>query len=171
MKALEAPDSMFLDAAEGWLGLGNWQEANQELEKIRPEFRTHPDFLKVRWTACAMAKNWDRCVEVGQSLVEAEPKDSFGWVNRSYALRRSSLGGLQAAYDALTPAADAFKEVEQVGFNLACYACQLGFMEAARQWLAKAFSAAVRHGTASHLKKEALGEVDLKPLWQEIASI
>jgi len=171
MKPLEAPDSLFLEAAEGWLGLGDWQEANQELERIRPELRRHPDVLKVRWTICALAKDWDVSVEIGQLLVEVEPEESFGWVNHAYALRRSSAGGLQAAYHALKPAAERFKDVEQVGFNLACYACQLGALEDARQWLAKAFSAAVRHGTAARLKHEALAESDLEPLWKEIRSI
>jgi len=28
---LEVEDHRYLDAAEGWLGLGNWREANEEL--------------------------------------------------------------------------------------------------------------------------------------------
>jgi hypothetical protein len=162
---------MFLQAAEGWLGLGAWQEANEELGKITIEFQTHPDVLKMRWAVAAVGKQWDACAEVGVLLVEAEPEESFGWVNRSYALRRATGGGLQAAYDALKPAADRFKDVEQVGYNLACYCCQLGRLDEAREWLAKAFSTALRNGRATHLKQEALAETDLKPLWKEIASI
>src|ERR1017187_3279090 len=48
MKPLEPPDSHHLSAAIGWLGLGNWREANEELEKITSELRGHPDVLEVR---------------------------------------------------------------------------------------------------------------------------
>jgi len=37
-------DQRQLDAAEGWLELGNWLEANEELERISPEMRGHPSF-------------------------------------------------------------------------------------------------------------------------------
>ena len=34
---LGANDQRQLEAAEGWLELGNWSEANEELERITPE--------------------------------------------------------------------------------------------------------------------------------------
>ena len=34
MTALEPPDSLHLQAAEGWLGLGDYAAANDELEQI-----------------------------------------------------------------------------------------------------------------------------------------
>jgi hypothetical protein len=37
MKPLTPPNSLHLQAAQGWLELGNHIEANQELEKITPE--------------------------------------------------------------------------------------------------------------------------------------
>jgi hypothetical protein len=167
---LTAPDSMFLQAAEGWLGLGDWKSAQEELEKITPECQTVPVVLKVRWDVCVLGKQWDAGVEIGRMLVEIEPGESFGWVNRSYALRRVSGGGLQAAYDALKPAADRLEDLEQVTFNLACYACQLGKLDEARQWWTKCSSAAARDGSTKRLKQTALAEPDLKPLWQEISS-
>lgn len=169
-KPLTAPDSMFLKAAEGWLGLGDWKSAQEELEKLTPELRSDPVVLKVRWEICVVGKQWDAGVEIGRNLVEAEPEESFGWVNRSYALRRASTGGLQAAYDALKPAADRLKDLEQVTFNLACYACQLGSLDEARQWWAKCLSVAARAGATKRIKKAALAEADLKPLWLEIES-
>ncbi len=38
-KSLDSPDNYHLSAAIGWLGLGNWQEANEELEMIELESR------------------------------------------------------------------------------------------------------------------------------------
>ena len=42
MKSLDSPNNHHLSAAIGWLELGNWQEANEELEKIAPALRAHP---------------------------------------------------------------------------------------------------------------------------------
>ncbi len=49
MKPLEPPDNHHLRAALGWIGLGNFQEANEELEKITPQLRAHPDVLTIRY--------------------------------------------------------------------------------------------------------------------------
>jgi len=40
MKPLEPPDSFHLNAAEGWIGLGNYAAAQEELEHISPANRT-----------------------------------------------------------------------------------------------------------------------------------
>jgi hypothetical protein len=47
MKPLQPPDSHHLSAAIGWIGLSHCQEANEELEKIVPGLRAHPDVLEV----------------------------------------------------------------------------------------------------------------------------
>ena len=40
---------MHLKAAAGWIQLGDYDSANDELEKIRAEWRAHPDVLDLRW--------------------------------------------------------------------------------------------------------------------------
>ena len=47
-KALGHPDNLHLQAAQGWLELGNHVEANEELEKIVSTLRSHPDVLEIR---------------------------------------------------------------------------------------------------------------------------
>lgn len=41
-------DHRHLEAARGWLGLADWQSANDELEEITPTVRAHPEVLRVR---------------------------------------------------------------------------------------------------------------------------
>jgi len=53
MKELSNADKFQIEAAEGWLMLGNPVEANEELEKISPENRRHPAALSVRWQVYA----------------------------------------------------------------------------------------------------------------------
>ena len=40
---------MHLKAAAGWIQLGGYDSANEELENIRAEWRAHPDVLDLRW--------------------------------------------------------------------------------------------------------------------------
>jgi ABC-type phosphate/phosphonate transport system ATPase subunit len=42
---------MHLEAAAGWIQLGDYDSANEELENIRAEWRAHPDVLELRWFA------------------------------------------------------------------------------------------------------------------------
>jgi hypothetical protein len=56
-----------LNAAEGWLELGNHLEADNELDNITPEFRAHPIVLQMRWRVYSQAKKWDRCVEIASA--------------------------------------------------------------------------------------------------------
>ncbi len=56
MSKLRPRGSTQLETADGWLELGNHVEANVELEKIAPQFRAHPEVLKVRWQIYAAAK-------------------------------------------------------------------------------------------------------------------
>jgi hypothetical protein len=53
MNSLKPHHLMHLNAAEGWLGLGDPIEANEELKKIAPVLYSHPDVLEVRYRICA----------------------------------------------------------------------------------------------------------------------
>jgi hypothetical protein len=46
---LPARDQHHLRAAEGWLELGDWRSANEELESVTAALRAHPDVLAMRW--------------------------------------------------------------------------------------------------------------------------
>jgi len=165
VKPLEPPDTFHLDAAIGWLGLGNWQEANEELEKITPQLRAHPDVLEVRLEIYAKAGKWEPCVDLGNALVQAVPESPFGWMQRSFALHE--LKRTQEAADLLKPAADLFPKEWLIRYNLACYACQLGNRKEARTWLELAFEL----GDPKQVKLMALDDPDLEPIWTEIGEI
>jgi tetratricopeptide (TPR) repeat protein len=164
MRLIEPPDIHHLRAALGWLGLGNCTEAEVELEKVSPANRRHPEFLEVRWEWCAKSGEWDTGVEVAEEMVSVSPDEAGGWLNRAYALRRAKGGGLQMAYAALRPAAEKFPKQALICYNLACYCCQMDNLPEAREWFARA----LKLGGAKVIRKMALADDDLKPLWEEI---
>lgn len=167
MKPLAPPDSHHLDAAIGWLGLGCAGDARAELEKISAINLNHPDVLEVRWTLCAHDRHWDDALKIAGLELKAAPGDSSGWLHRAYALRRVRDGGLPQAWDALLPAAEKFPAEPVIAYNLSCYACQMQQTDTALVWL----QCAVKIGNKEAIKKMALDDDDLKPLWKEIEAL
>jgi len=138
MNPLEPPDTLHLQAAQGWLELGNHLEANDELENITPELRAHPAVLAVRWEIYAAAKKWKATLDIAAALIQLDPDDPLGWVHRSYALHE--LKHTAEARDNLLRVVDKFPASATMRYNLACYECQLGRLEQAKEWLKKAFA-------------------------------
>jgi predicted Zn-dependent protease len=120
-----------LRAAQGWAELGNFHEANEELESITASLRSHPDALEVRWQIYAHAKQWAACVDVAEAMVRGAPSNPEAWLHRSYALHE--LSRTQEAFDQLLPAAKKFKKSWIVPYNLACYCAQLLRLDEARE--------------------------------------
>ena len=164
---LEPPDIFHLRAACGWLELGNHLEANEELENITPKLRAHPDVLEIRWQIYAKEFKWDACVDIARAITKLDPARDSGWIHLAYSTRRATNGGLEAARNILTSAAEKFPTVPIIPYNLACYACQLGNLKEAWQWLEKAFDI----GDSKKLKLMALDDHDLEPLWTDISEI
>jgi Flp pilus assembly protein TadD len=164
MKPLEPPDSHHLSAAIGWLGLGNVAEAGAELEKIAPPFQSHPDVLAVQFDIHAAAGKWDAAAEIAGTLTQLEPEEPGAWVSLAYATRRKTGGGIPQARAILIQAHRTFPKEQIIAYNLACYDCQLGDLDAAKAWLDKACTL----GDARRIKLMALQDPDLKPLWPNI---
>ncbi|MBM3869442.1 MAG: tetratricopeptide repeat protein [Verrucomicrobia bacterium] len=165
---LEPPDSHLVRAAEGWVELGLPGEAEAELAGVAPETRAHPKFLHVTWAVHAGRREWSLAHAVAEVIIQTAPDDVTGWVHRAYAARRMEGGGLHRAWDALRPAAEQFPNETIVPYNLACYACQMGNLDAARQWLGRAKVVAQKHGGTESFTQMALADPDLAPLRGEV---
>ena len=164
MKPLEPPDRHHVRAALGWLELGNPAEANEELKRVAPELQAHPAVLMIRYDIHAQAKEWGLAAEAAAGLLQAAPDEPIAWINLAYATRRKPSGSVPAAREILIQAQSKFPGHSLIPFNLACYDCQLGNLEAAKQWLSKAFA----HDDAAEMKMKALADPDLEPMWQQI---
>ena len=167
MKPLEPPDNHHLRAALGWIGLGNFQEANEELEKIAPQLRAHPDVLTIRYVVYAKTEKWDVAAEIAGALVKLTPEEPHAWICLAYATRRKPGGGIPQAREILTQAQPKFPDYSLIPYNLACYECRLGNLETAKRWLEKAFAC----GDAEGMKLMALADADLEPMRKEIAQM
>jgi predicted Zn-dependent protease len=154
-----------LRAAEGWIGLGDWRSANEELEAIAPELHGHPWVLHRRWDVYSLSNDWDLALGVAEVLTRLEPEDKRGWLHKSFALHE--LKRTNEARDNVLAVLDKFPDYSVMRYNLACYECRLGNLAEARKRLAEAF--ALPGGT--ELRAGAMDDPDLRELWNQLGEI
>jgi predicted Zn-dependent protease len=164
MNALQHPDVLYLEAAKGWIILGDLKEANRELDQITLDQQKHPDVLEVRFAIYSKARKWVVCMELAAAMLELAPDRPTAWINSAQTLHE--MKQTQDAWNALYAVRERFPKVATIPYNLACYACKLGRLNDSRKWLRKA----VALGGAQY-KRMALIEADLKPIWEQIKSI
>ena len=165
MKKLEHIDRIHLDAAEGWLGLGDYSSASDELDQITQTSQTHSAVLLLRCDVFQAAEKWEQLSALADSLVQAKPRLLNAWIQRSYALHE--LKRTQAAFDQLLLGVSRFPKQWLIRYNLACYQCQLGNQIEAKKWLDEAIVIA----DEADIRELALGDPDLEPLWPHLAKI
>lgn len=165
MHSLEFPDKHYVRAAEGWLDLGNTEEAAQELRLLSPAASNHPEALELRWRLFAQRKQWDAAFDIAVAVTRACPKNPIGWIHQSYCLHE--MNRTQDAWDLLHPVAERFPEDVTVAYNLACYACRLGNLSQARRWIQRA----IRLRNKKEICQLALKDPDLEELRPYIESL
>jgi len=157
---LEAPDHQHWRAAVGYVELGMFQEANDQLENIDPFNRAAPEVLAVRIAVYQGLKKWELMREVAKRLAEFQPNDIQWTVSLAYATRRAD--SIQGAKQILLNVESKFPKEAIIKYNLACYCCQLGEIENAKSYLQKTFE------IDSAWRLQALDDEDLKPLWDSL---
>jgi tetratricopeptide (TPR) repeat protein len=165
MHALEPPDSHFLNATNGWLELGSPAEAQGEWERIAEIHRQRPDVLDARWRIQAARKDWSESLSTARQLLESAPESPIGWINEAYSLHE--LKRTQEAWDQLLPLASRFPKISVIAYNLACYACQLGRLDQAQQFLERA----IQIKGKNEIKQMALLDPDLQAMRETILGL
>ncbi len=163
MEELPFPDLHHARAAEGWLDLGVADEAQIELEKLTPSAGSVPEVLDLYWRLRSARLDWEGSLSIAEKVIAIAPERANGWIHRSYALHE--LRRTREAQENLLQAVDLFPDQSIIPYNLACYACQLGDLDAARKWLRRA----LKLKGIAHLREMALDDPDLAPLRSELA--
>lgn len=162
MNALTQKDRFQLEAAEGWLMLGNPTEAHEELEQITRGGSSHPSVLSMRWQVYAAARWWEAAFVVSKALCELAPRSGEAWICQANTLRNYK--GVIEAWSLLLGVVNKFPKDAVIRYNLACYAAQMGLLEESCGWLVQAFELE----QAVQLKLAAIYDPDLQPLWERI---
>jgi len=157
MMPLEPENQKHLEAAQGYVELGMFMDANEELENIDPEVRHLAEILVVRLEIHRALQKWELMQAVAKKLAEYDPDDVQWWVSWAYATRRAE--SIDAARHILALAIDIHPRKAILHYNLACYECQLGDITAAKKHLDKTFRLDPKY------RIFALDDDDLMPMW------
>ena len=160
---LESPDKDYFTAAVGYVELGLFLDANEQLENIGPFNRVAPEVLALRVEIYRGLEKWDLMQEIAQRLHEFSPQDVQWVISYAYATRRSE--SIDAARNILINALPKFPQESIIYYNLACYDAVVGDLRAAREYLKKAFE------IDSNWRLQALDDEDLKPLWDYLGDL
>ena len=117
---LKHPAPMHLEAAAGWIQLGDHDSANDELEKIRA------GVLNLRCLIYSHHKQWNACLDVATAIVKMTPDRVLSWVNKAYSMRWANDGSIEKTKPVLLEAAELFPGDSTIQYHLACYCAQPG---------------------------------------------
>ena len=163
MKRFDPPDCFHIDAAEGWLGLGDYASASCELDKVSQKRQKRPRVLELRWQISAANQDWEACLQIASAVVRAAPKRPSGWIYRSKALFalkrvREARDNLREAHDRDVAAYSVFL------YDLARYECLLGNLDSAIRWFEL-----IPVTRRTEYEDMALCDPDYKLLWSHIS--
>lgn len=152
-----------VERAEGYLLLHMVKAARAELEALAAP--THAlGVVREAWLQQAMAeKDWPKAAVLAEQLRVKNPARAEFWVWEAYSRRRAE--GVAAARTILEEALKLFPAVALIPYNLACYACSEGELDAARRLLATVLT------RTPDLAAIAAEDEDLRPLWDELESL
>lgn len=146
-----------LEHAEGYLLLAMKADAAEALASIADEERDATPVLHMRAALHVERAEWEAAAALLTTLCEREPGEAGHWIQRAYATRRHT--GIPDARAILLRGLELHPGEATIHFNLACYDAQLGSLDDARTYLAKACS------LDKTFAKLAKTDSDLAPLW------
>ncbi len=160
MNTLPISDQHHLDAAEGWIELGNFEEAKRELQQISEQFKCDPDVIEMRYRVDCRPECWDAVHELVMAMRNSMPEkpriDFYLAMIQFYGKK------YQEAYETLRPVVDELPEDWTIAYCLACYCCKLGKVDEAKIWLHKAIDLG-----GEELRQDAMADPDFAPLWAQ----
>jgi hypothetical protein len=139
-----------------WYVLGG----NTELDKIDPFNRAAPEVLALRIAIYRGLEKWELMQEIAKRLAEfpARPHSVDNLARICDSASRFDSGSEGSSAEGR---AEVSKEAA-IKYNLACYFCQTGDIQNAKNYLKKAFEIDLNWRVA------ALDDIDLQPIWDSI---
>ncbi len=149
-------------AAQGYVELGMPREALEELGALPEASQNRIEAILMRMEILRFLKQWEECATMGQLALGRHGECGGLYLITAYAVRRSQ--GLERAKALLLSGESVLKEEAMFHFNIACYECQLGNLNCAKERLQRAFALDPKY---RNVGKE---DPDLTPLRDWLAS-
>jgi predicted Zn-dependent protease len=156
---LDSADAHCLQAAIGFWELGLADDALRELEEIPLTAHQHPEILQLRQAILMEREQWNEALAMAEALCQLLPEEADHWIKIGFCLHE--LKRTSEAKERLLAGPPALRECAIFYYNLACYECQLGQIQAAWLLLERAVQL---DASFQHLAKT---DRDLAPLWNQ----
>lgn len=124
-------------AADGYRELGLIPEALAELASLPEDLRGHPTVVELRLVTLMQGHSWKEALSAGRELTRIAPEKNTGFIHSAFCLHE--LGDTESARDFLLGAPKTLHAEPVFHYNLACYECMLGNLDAARAHLERSF--------------------------------
>lgn len=147
-------------AAEGWIELGNFDEAAEQLHNCPPAVKSSVPWLKLWIRVYAATNRWVEVEMMCETLAKHDPDDPFTIFNQAEALHRQ--GRSREAFAVFKYAPNEFKHGAEYFYALARYLCALEQITLALSCLGKAFD------LNPDLRMKALNDPDLERAWLDL---
>jgi len=147
-------------AAEGWIELGNFDEAAEELHNCPPAVKSSIEWVKLWVRIYTMKQRWVDVEMMTETLMKHAPEDPFTVFNRAEAFHRQ--GRSKDAFQLFSHAPQSFKKLPQYFYDYARYLCALQEFSLALSCLGKAFD------LDPDLRMRALDDPDLDSVWLDL---
>jgi predicted Zn-dependent protease len=149
-----------LEPFNGYLALGMYNEANDELERLPAELKTHPAVLSSRLNLLMEMRRWEDGAILGRSLFKLWPDECSFYVRTAFCLHE--MKRTPEARQTLLDGPETLRSHAVFFYNLACYEAQLGNIAESKRQLSIAFK------MDKNYKAESLDDPDLEPLWRAV---
>jgi predicted Zn-dependent protease len=156
---LDSANGHRLQAAIGYWELGLAEDALRELEEIPFHVQQHPEILQLRQAILMEREQWSEALQMAETLCQLHPEETDHWIKIGFCLHE--LKRTSEAKERLLTGPPALRESAIFYYNLACYECQLGQIQAAWLLLERAVQL---DATFQILAKT---DSDLAPLWDK----
>ena len=163
IEEIDYPDRIYLEAAEGWHMMGNYQSAAEEISKIGKSSLQHPLVLHLRCRVYWGLRNISESLDATNQFIEQNPQQPFGYIFKAMLL--SYQGDNAAAFRLLDAIGTQFPKHTTLLYDLASYAARCALWPRAIHWLTIAITA------DPWLKQVALANSLFTPVRSEIEAI
>jgi tetratricopeptide (TPR) repeat protein len=138
-------------------------EANDVLENLPTEIKTHPKLLKARLILLMELEKWEEGIMLGESLIKLWPQEIEFHFKTAYCLHE--LKRTREAKAILESAPRSIWDTALFYYNSACYESQLGNIDEAKLLLKQSFAKEPRY------REKALDDPDLEPVWTSLGTV
>lgn len=159
MEEFESEAERLFDSIDGWIDLGNFKEAAEELNQLPSRFKSTIHFVKA-WIRIYVAQEaWSNVQSMCQTLVRHAPNDPSGFLQLAEAFHKQGnrAGAISTLKDRLFGDDDSASS--NIRYHLARYLCAAGDFDQSRIHLRAAME------LDPSLRRKALDDPSFEKLW------